>query len=55
MIVKSRTINGCAVQFITDSNMHSILSEKGQEFLNRLNPKLNELFVQLMKEVKLDG
>ena len=55
MMIKSRTINGCYLQFVTSSDMHSILSEKGPDFLKRLNPKLNELFVQLMKDVKLDG
>jgi len=51
MIIKSKEINGCHMQFVTNDKMHSKLTDYGEVFKEDITPKLNILFNELMKTV----
>ncbi len=51
MIIKSKEINGCQMQFVTNHNMHSKLSEYGKTFTEDVEIKINILFDELMKTI----
>ncbi len=51
MIIKSKEINGCHMQFITNHAMHSKMTDYGSTFKEDVTPKLNILFSELMKTV----
>jgi len=52
MIIKSKDIRGCYVEFKTDNGAtHSLLTDYGIEFKQELTFKLNILFTELMKSI----
>jgi len=51
MIIKSKEINGCHIQFVTNDRMHSKLTDYGETFKEDATLKLNIVFSELMKTV----
>ncbi len=51
MIIKSKEINGCHMQFVTNGHMHGKLSDYGSAFKEDVATKINILFDELMKTV----
>lgn len=51
MIIKSKEINGCHVEFKTNGIQHGKLSDYGSAFTEDVEIKINILFTQLMKTV----